>query len=110
MPPRWRRPRTTSAGVAILGSVASILYRSTLTTDPIPGVPTEATEAAAESLGAAMGLAESTGAPALAERAATAFTDAMQETSLIGGLTLIVVAVAVFALVPRGTDVTAAKH
>ncbi|EON34905.1 Permease, MFS superfamily protein [Gordonia terrae C-6] len=97
-------------GVAILGSVASILYRSTLTTDPIPGVPTEATEAAAESLGAAMGLAESTGAPALAERAATAFTDAMQETSLIGGLTLIVVAVAVFALVPRGTDVTAAKH
>ena len=97
-------------GVAILGSVASILYRTTLTAEPVPGVPAEVTDAAAESLGAAMGLAEAAGAPGLAERAAAAFTDAMQQTSLVGGVTLVAVAVAVFALVPRGTDVTAAQH
>ncbi len=37
-------------------------------------------------------------------------SDAMQQTSLVGGVTLVAVAVAVFALVPRGTDVTAAQH
>ena len=49
-----------------------------------PGVPAEVTDAAAESLGAAMGLAEAAGAPGLAERAAAAFTDAMQQTTQPG--------------------------
>lgn len=85
-------------GVAVLGSVAAILYRS-----GIAGP-------AAESLGAAIEIAEQTGQPALAARARDAFTAAMSVTSLIAGLVMLAVAAAVWALADRDLDITKQQH
>jgi MFS transporter, DHA2 family, multidrug resistance protein len=97
-------------GVAILGSAASVLYRSTLSSTPLPGVDGELARAAGESLGSAMGIAAETGSAELAQRSAVAFTEALETTSLIGGVVLLAVAAAVYAITPRGTDITQQQH
>ncbi|ROZ98258.1 MFS transporter [Gordonia sp. OPL2] len=97
-------------GVAILGSIASVLYRSTLSSTPLPGVDGELAHAAGESLGSAMGIAQETGSVELAHRSAEAFTESLETTSLIGGIVLLAVAAAVFAITPRGTDITQQQH
>ncbi|TMQ96750.1 MFS transporter [Actinomadura soli] len=96
-------------GVAVLGSVAALLYRIGLD-DDLGALDSRGAGAARESLGSAVAIADRQGLPDLAARAGAAFTDSMQTTSLFGGLTMIAVAVAVFAIVPKGTDITEQRH
>ncbi|WUI00717.1 MFS transporter [Spirillospora sp. NBC_00431] len=97
-------------GVAILGSVAALLYRTGLDDDDLGALDSPAAGAARESLGSAVEIAERQGMPDLAATASTAFTDSMQTTSLFGGLMMLAVAAAVFAIVPKGTDITEQQH
>jgi DHA2 family multidrug resistance protein-like MFS transporter len=94
-------------GVAILGSLAALLYRLGLEGDNVlDGLPAELSDAAGESVGSAVAIAAELGQPALARAAATEFTHALEATSLVGGVTLLAVAALVFLLTPRGVDVT----
>ena len=96
-------------GVAILGSLAALLYRTGL--DGRLGMLDAATaDAARESLGSAMELADRLGLPGVAAEAGDAFTSSMRMTFLVGGLLMLAVAGLVFRLVPRGTDITEQQH
>lgn len=97
-------------GVAILGSVAAMLYTADADFGAIPGVDAAVADAAGESLGAAMAIAQEAGLPGLAEHAATGFTASLQTTGLVGGVILFAVAVGVYAMTPKGTDITVQAH
>ena len=101
-------------GVAILGSIAAVLYRdefaATREFESLTGVDPSLAEQSGESLGAAVAIADELGIPQLADAAGVAFTHAMQTTGLAGGLMMIAVAVTVFLMTPKGTDVSAAAH
>lgn len=96
-------------GVAILGSISALVYRSALT-DTADGIDPGTTAQAGESLGAAVAIAEEMGIPALARDAGAAFVDSLQTAGLVGGTVMLVVAAAVFALTPKGTDISGAAH
>lgn len=101
-------------GVAILGSVAALVYRGSLrdtelfaalqSSDP------QAAEAAQESLGAAMDVANSAGLSTLAADAASAFVASLQGAGIAGGVVMALVSVGVFLLVPRGTTLDGSSH
>ena len=98
-------------GIAILGSLASFLYRRELATPQealLLGV--EATEAARDSLGGAVAVAEAADLPQLAERAGAAFTSGLGLTGLIGGFIMLAFAVIVYALTPKGTRLADLEH
>lgn len=98
-------------GVAILGSVAAAKYRNELDIQailgPLPSGGGEAVDFAKESLVGALYLAEQMGLPQLAEQATNAFDLGIAQAALVGGVVMLVAAGLVFALVPRGFDVTA---
>ncbi|MBM7368620.1 MFS transporter [Gordonia hydrophobica] len=98
-------------GVALLGSIASVLYRQQLDgSDAIAALDDQVGDAVRESIGSASATAEEMGLPALARDAGAAFTESMQITSLVGGFLMLGVAAAVFALVPKNTRIDAAQH
>ncbi|BDD80457.1 quaternary ammonium compound efflux MFS transporter QacA [Tsukamurella pulmonis] len=97
-------------GVAVLGSVAAMLYTADADFGAIPGIDAATAGAAGESLGAAMAIAQEAGLPALAEHAMTGFTASLQTTGLVGGVILFAVAVGVYALTPKDTDITVQAH
>ncbi len=98
-------------GVAILGSVAALLYRSGLAAAPsLAGVESGLAGQAAESLGAAVSIADELQLPALASEAGIAFTSALQSTGVTGGILMLAVAVAVFFITPKGTNLSDAGH
>ncbi|MEW6154694.1 MAG: MFS transporter [Actinomycetota bacterium] len=70
-------------GIALLGSISSAVYRSSLDLDGIP-LPPEVAAAAKESIGAATVIAEQVpGGAELAARAGQAFSDAFNATSMV---------------------------
>lgn len=98
-------------GVAILGSISALVYRSELSGSPaLRGV--EATEAAQaqESLGSAIATSERLGLPGLNADAGAAFTDSLQVAGLVGGLVMFAVAAITFVLTPKGTTITDAER
>lgn len=97
-------------GVAILGSVAAMLYAANAGFEAIPGIGEGVAEAASESLGAAVAIAHEVQVPAIAEHAAAAFTDSLQTTGPVAGVILLAVAGIVYALTPKGTDITEQAH
>lgn len=97
-------------GVAVLGSISAIMYRANFEAELLEGIDPALATQAEQSLGAAMSIAEASGMPELASRAADAFVASMQSTGVTGGTIMLVVAVAVFLLTPRGTDVSHASH
>ena len=98
-------------GVAVLGSIAALLYRAefarALAATPID--PALAASAA-ESLGSAVAISRELGLESLATDAGIAFTHALQLTGLVGGCIMLGIAATTFALTPRGTDVSAVRH
>lgn len=101
-------------GVTILGSVSAIIFRSNFAETSGYAVldgfdPTLAAQAK-ESLGAAVAIAHELGAPELATQAGEAFTDSLQFAGFVGGVLMIGVALTVFFLTPKGTNVAAATH
>ena len=98
-------------GVAILGSIAAILYRAELSAHSVIELISPAQRAqATESLGAAVSIAEETGTPALILEAGEAFTHSMQITGIAGGIIMLAVAALVFVITPKGTDVSSVAH
>jgi DHA2 family multidrug resistance protein-like MFS transporter len=82
-------------GIALLGSVASALYRSSVDLKGLD-LPPGAAKAAKESLGAATGIASQVPNGAqLAARAGSAFTDALNTTSLVAAVLAVAAAVVV---------------
>nr|WP_187997196.1 MFS transporter [Flaviflexus equikiangi] len=95
-------------GIAILGSTSALIYRAQLVASGALDSLDETLAGQAESsLGAAVSIAEETGLPQVAHEAGIAFTHSLQVTGIAGGITMLVVAASVFALTPRGTDVSA---
>ncbi|WP_440312538.1 MFS transporter [Leucobacter chromiireducens] len=98
-------------GVAILGSISALLYRAEfLKSGALAGVDPELGAQAQESLGAAVSIAEELRLPDLAHEAGVAFTHSLQTTGIAGGIIMFAVAVAVFLLAPKGTDLSEVSH
>ncbi|MCF8571622.1 MFS transporter [Gordonia sp. HY002] len=97
-------------GVAILGSIASVMYRADLdATTGFVDLPDAVTAPARESIGAAVDVAGAAGVPGLADMAGDAFTVSMQVTSLVGGVFMLALAVLVWFVVPKGTTLEPAQ-
>jgi MFS transporter, DHA2 family, multidrug resistance protein len=84
-------------GIAVLGSIASAVYRDRVAA-ALPGLPPEAAEAAAATVGGAVATAEQLPpglAAAVLDAAHRSFTDAVTTTALVGAGLLAVTAAAV---------------
>ncbi|WP_342455966.1 MFS transporter [Nocardiopsis sp. N85] len=97
-------------GVAVVGSIASVVYRAHLDVADLTGPTPADLTAARESLGAALEIAERAQSTELATRAGTAFTEALVQTGLIGAIVMFTAAAVVFALVPRDLDLATQQH
>lgn len=94
-------------GVAVLGSLAAILYRAGLTGNTVLDKLDHASlKQVNDSLGAAADVSEQSGLPELLKIASDSFTHSMQTAGIVGGVILLGVAVTVFLLTPKGTDVS----
>jgi MFS transporter, DHA2 family, multidrug resistance protein len=90
-------------GIAVFGTIANAAYRSGVDFSGLE-LPPAVTEAAGESVGAATGVAAQLGGPlgtTLVERAASAFTDAVNVAATVAVLILIVGALAVLRTFSR---------
>ncbi len=92
-------------GIAVLGSIASAVYRSTIDLGGLD-LPPQVSEAATESVGAATFIAEQAGAGGaqLAARAGTAFTEAFNLASTVAAALALVAAAAVAATFSRRVE------
>jgi EmrB/QacA subfamily drug resistance transporter len=96
-------------GIAILGSIASALYRSSVDLKALQ-LPPGAAKAARESVGAASVVASQVpGGDALAARAATAFTNAFDVVAIVGVVVSLVAAAVVAKLFSRQSEQNAAE-
>lgn len=92
-------------GIAVLGSIASAAYRSSIDLNGVP-LPAGAKAAATESIGAATGIAGQAGQAGaeLAARAGAAFTDAFNLTSIVAALVALAAAGVVAVVFNRKTE------
>jgi EmrB/QacA subfamily drug resistance transporter len=96
-------------GIAVFGSIVSSAYRATIDLGGL-NLPPAAADHARESVGAAGGVAAQLGGQsggALADRAASAFTNAMNVTATISVAMLVVAAVVVSRVFTRAKEATA---
>lgn len=100
------------AGVAILGSIASIVYRMGLHPETLAsfGLDQSSLEAAQQSFAAAVAIAEKTGIEELLREGSLSFTDSIIVTSFVGGIIMLIVAIAVFRLIPKDMDIVKTPH
>ncbi len=96
-------------GIAVLGSIASAAYRSSIDLKGVP-LPAGAKAAATESIGAATGIAGQAGQAGaeLAARAGAAFTDAFNLTSIVAAVVALAAAGVVAVVFNRQTEDSAA--
>ncbi|MEA2843876.1 MAG: hypothetical protein QOJ69_1547 [Actinomycetota bacterium] len=96
-------------GIAVLGSIASAVYRSTVDLSGL-SLPPEVSKAATESVGAATVIADHVpGGAQLAARAGAAFTDAFNLTSGVASVLALAAAVAVFVAFNRKAEEAATR-
>lgn len=95
-------------GVAILGSVASIIYRADLGTGALRamGLDKQLIDAARQSFAGATEVATELGLPELIRRASAAFDQSLVLTCLVGGIIILVTALIVWKLIPADLKVT----
>lgn len=95
-------------GVAILGSLASIIYRSELGTGALRamGLDGQLINAAKQSFAATTEIGNALGLPELIQRGADAFSQSLVVTCLAGGIIILVTAVIVWKLIPKGLKIT----
>jgi EmrB/QacA subfamily drug resistance transporter len=87
-----------AVGVAVLGSIASTVYRDRL---ELPPLPPEAARAAEDSVAGAAAVAEATGSSAVADTAFAAFADAMAVVLIVSAVLAGVVKVAAGLRFPK---------
>lgn len=94
-------------GVAIVGSIASIIYRQGFSVNYLRslGLDDASIKTAMDSYGGAVSVAQQTGVQELINEGAPAFTDALSWAIVVGGVILIVVAVVIHRLVPKGLSI-----
>jgi DHA2 family multidrug resistance protein-like MFS transporter len=101
-------------GVAVLGSVAAVVFRALLPVSDLAGygVGADELEPARESIGGALEVAERLGpdGAGLAAQAQAAFTDSLGVVGLVGGALMLLAAVVVWLLTPRGLTVEGTGH
>ena len=95
-------------GVAILGSLASIIYRSELGTGALRamGLDGQLINAAKQSFAATTEIGNMLDLPELIQRSADAFNQSLVVTCLAGGIIILVTAVVVWKLIPKGLKIT----
>lgn len=95
-------------GVAIMGSLASIVYRIGLDPEKLAasGLNQDAVNQAMQSFSAAVEIAEQSGATELLQEGMNSFSDSIVITSAIGGVIMIVITVIAYKLVPKDLDIT----
>lgn len=94
-------------GVAIVGSIASIVYRLGFSTGELHtlGLSDAQIETALDSYGGAVSVASETGVSALIAQGSAAFTDSFVLAIVIGGVMMCAVAVATWLLAPKGLQI-----
>lgn len=99
-------------GVAILGSAASIAYRMELDPNALAsaGLSQGDIDAAMQSFGAAIEIANQTGVNELLTEGTKAFSDSIVYASFIGGLIMIGVSFVVWRLIPKNLSIAESKH
>lgn len=99
-------------GVAILGSLASVVYRLGLNVTALEGAGLDdaAIGEAMQSFSAAAQIAEQSGAAELMREGAASFSESIIVTSFAGGIVLLAVALIVWKLIPRDFDLTRGEH
>lgn len=95
-------------GVAIMGSVASIIYRLGLDPSMLmqAGLDQAAINAAMQSYSAAVGVAQQTGVVELITEGMRSFSDSIIITSAIGGVIMIFITILAYKMVPKDLDIT----
>ena len=95
-------------GVAILGSVASIIYRNNLDTGVLrdAGFDRSTIDYCEQSLSVTAEIARQLGLEQVYDAGVEAFNDSVVLTCLVGGIIILVVAVIVWALIPRDVKIT----
>ncbi len=96
-----------SLGVAVLGSILSSVYRSSLDLD-LSGAPPAAASAIEEGIGSALAVADQAPVavgPAIAEAARTAFTDAMGPVFVSAAAVAVLTALLAWRLMPARGEV-----
>ncbi|MEV5575700.1 MFS transporter [Spirillospora sp. NPDC052269] len=98
-------------GVAVLGSVAAVMFRNGLPLSDLAsaGITGRAADQARESIAGAIEVAGPGGAQVV-EQAKSAFTTSLEWTGIAGGALMLAAAVAVWLLTPRDLDLTEVEH
>jgi MFS transporter, DHA2 family, multidrug resistance protein len=99
-------------GIAVIGSIGTAVYRRDMANAIPPGVPTEAADAARDTLGSALAVAARLPGEIgsdLADLARAAFTNALHSTAIVAAVILIVLAAVVIMTLkqvpPRSSNV-----
>lgn len=95
-------------GVAILGSFASIVYRADLGSGALRamGLDSVSIDAAQQSFAATIEIAQSYELPELVRRGAQAFDESLVLTCMVGGVIILITALVVWRLIPKGLKIT----
>lgn len=95
-------------GVAILGSFASIVYRADLGSGALRamGLDSVSIDAAQQSFAATIEIAQAYGLPELIRRGAQAFDESLVLTCMVGGVIILITALVVWRLIPKGLKIT----
>lgn len=95
-------------GVAVLGSVASIVYRQNLHTSDLRelGFDGQLADAVRQSFSATAEVGNQLGMPELIRLGTDAFNESVVVTCLFGGIFIFVVALIVWALIPKDARIT----
>lgn len=99
-------------GVAIMGSLASIVYRTGLSPETLSsmGLDGATIDSAMQSFSAAVTIAEQTGVTELVREGAASFSSSIVITSALGGVVMLAVSLAVWHLTPKDLDITEEVH
>lgn len=95
-------------GISLLGSLSAVIYRLGLDPDALAaaGASENEIESAMQSFGAAVDIARETGIGAFVSQGAPAYSAAVAAACFVGGVALVLAAVAVWRLVPKGLSIT----
>jgi DHA2 family multidrug resistance protein-like MFS transporter len=99
-------------GVAVIGSIAAAFYRQYLDIASFAGqgISGALADQANKSIVDALAVSAQTGVFDLATKATSAFDDSILGIGLVGGIILVTIAIIVFALIPKGLDITSQRH
>lgn len=99
-------------GVAIMGSVASVVYRLGLNANALmnSGLDSSLVDQAMQSYAAAVTIAQETGVMELIVEGSRSFSDSIVITSVAGGLVMLLVAYLAYRLIPKDLDITESEH